>query len=172
MSWTGVLLRRARLRGLAEGLVQKVRAESTELDSRDAVERFQDYGFSAQPVEGQGLVISAGGHTVVLRMDRLSERPQLDAYEVCVWHREGHKLTLRAGGAIEVDCTTLTVVAAEKVVLDTPLVQATGTLQAKRMVADVSLTGGGKEMVGHRHDQVEPGQGLSGENVWVEIWAP
>lgn len=55
-------MRRARLRGLIEGPVQKVRAESTELHGRDAVERIQDYGFSAQPVEGQGLVISGGGH--------------------------------------------------------------------------------------------------------------
>ena len=104
MGLLGDLLRRARLRGLAEGQVQKVRAESLENKAHDEAERFQDYGFAANPVEGQGLVLSVAGHTIVLRMDRLAERPQLAAHEVCIWHKEGHKVTLKAGKVIEVEC--------------------------------------------------------------------
>ena len=48
------------------------------------------------------------GHTVVLRMDRLAERPQLAAHEVCVWHKEGHSITLKAGGVIEIKGKALT----------------------------------------------------------------
>lgn len=103
----GIFLRRARIRSLKEGKVQAGRIEALENDSKDDAERWQDYGFSAQPVEGQGLVIHAGGHTVILRMDRLAERPALAAYEVAVWHKEGHCLKLKAGGVVELNGTRL-----------------------------------------------------------------
>ncbi len=101
--WT----RRARLRNLQEGMVQKARAESLEHQAHDDAERFLDYGFAAHPVDGQGLVMHVDGHTVVLRMDRLAERPRLAAYEVCVWHKEGHSITLKAGGVIEINGKSL-----------------------------------------------------------------
>ena len=101
--WT----RRARLRNLQEGVVQKTRAESLENQAHDDAERFQDYGFAAHPVDGQGLVMHVDGHTIVLRMDRLAERPRLAAHEVCVWHREGHCITLKSGGVIEIKGTSL-----------------------------------------------------------------
>lgn len=101
MSILGDLLRRARLRGLKEGKVQTVRAESLENQAHDDAERWQDYGFAANPGDGQGLVLHVGGHTIVLRMDRIGERPQLGAGEVSVWHKEGHRITLKAGGVVE-----------------------------------------------------------------------
>ena len=90
----GIFLRRARIRNLKEGLVQSARIEALENDAKDDAERFQDYGFAANVVDGQGLVINAGGHTIVLRMDRLAERPQLPAFEVRVWHKEGHHVEI------------------------------------------------------------------------------
>lgn len=117
------LLRRARLRTLTEGKVQTARAESLENDAKDDVERWQDYGFSGHAVEGQGLVLNVGGHTIVLRMDRLAERPQLAPFEVSVWHKEGHRVTLRAGKLVEVDCDTLRINAAVKVEINTPLME-------------------------------------------------
>lgn len=143
MSW-GAFLRRARIRNLVEGLVQTTRVEQTENDSKDAAERWQDYGFAANAVEGQGLVINVGGHTIVVRMDRIAERPRLAAYEVSVWHKEGHNITLRSGKLVEVNCDTLKVNAAVKVELNTPLV----AMSAKATVGDTlavtnGLTGGG-----------------------------
>ena len=141
---SAVFLRRARIRSLKEGLVQTARVESLENDAKDDAERFQDYGFAANVVEGQGLVIHAGGHTVVLRMDRLAERPRLAAYEVSVWHKAGHNVTLKAGKLVEVNCDTFKVNAAVKVDLVTPLV----AMSAKATVGDTlavtnGLTGGG-----------------------------
>ena len=101
--WT----RRARLRNLQEGVVQKARAESLEHQAHDDAERFLDYGFAAHPVDGQGLVMHVDGHTVVLRMDRLAERPQLAAHEVTVWHKDGHCVTLKAGKVIEMTGSVL-----------------------------------------------------------------
>lgn len=150
------MLRRARLRSLKEGQVQTVRGEATENDVKDAVERFQDYGFAANPVEGQGLVINAGGHTIVVRMDRLAERPQLDSFEVRVWHKEGHHIALKDGKLIEVECDdfvlkatnsvkietqTMTVQASTKARVESPLTENTGLLQTQNLT--IGLTGPG-----------------------------
>ena len=129
---TAVFLRRARVRSLKEGLVQTARVEALENDAKDAAERFQDYGFAANVVEGQGLVLTAGGHTIVLRVDRLAERPKLAAFEVSVWHKEGHSVTLKAGKLVEVNCDTFRVNAAVKTEFNTPLV----AMSAKATVGD------------------------------------
>lgn len=150
MTWWDNLLRRARIRRVAEGLVQRARVEALENDARDDAERWQDYGFAAQPVDGQGLVINAGGHTIVLRLDRIADRPQLADYEVTVWHREGHRLTLKAGGLIEADCTEL---------------HCTGKITAPVLEAGTSLKVAGKEMNGHKHANGTGPGGNTGSNL-------
>lgn len=117
------LLRRARLRGGREGPVQTMRAESLENDAKDQAERWQDYGFSAHPVDGQGLVIHAGGHTIVLRVDRIAERPELAAYEVAVWHKEGHYVKLKDGRAIEMSGDSLVINMANSVTVNTQVME-------------------------------------------------
>lgn len=160
--WWNNLLRRARLRGLVDGKVQIVRAEALDDDAKDDAERWQDYGFSAHPVEGQGLVINAGGHTIVLRMDRINERPELQAFEVCVWHKEGHTVTLKAGRLVHVDCDELIVDASTRVVFNTPDVQCSSVVTALAVDATSSLTVQGKEMHLHTHGGVDTGGGTSG----------
>lgn len=120
MGWISSMLRRARMRNLTEGLVQVVRAEATDDDAKDGVERWQDYGVASNPGDGQGLVLNIDGHTIVLRLDRLAERPQLAVYEVAVWHKEGHYVKLKAGKIVEVSCDQYLVNAAQKVVFNTP----------------------------------------------------
>lgn len=149
----GVFLRRARIRKLAEGLVQSARVEALENDAKDDAERFQDYGYAANAVEGQGLVITAGGHTIVLRMDRLAERPRLAAYEVSVWHKEGHNVTLKAGKLVEVSCDTFKVNAAVKVELNTPLVTASGTMGVTGRMTAGGVTAAGKQLDNHNHNE-------------------
>lgn len=169
MSMSGVFLRRARIRGLKEGKVQTARIEALENDVKDAVERWQDYGFACNAVEGQGLVLNAGGHTIILRMDRIAERPQLAAHEVSVWHKESHNITLRDGKVIEVNCDTFRLNAAVKVELNTPTV----AMSAKATVGDTlgvtgktttgSLASAGKEMDAHTHPDLSSG-GNTGPN--------
>ena len=145
------LMRWVRVRGLTEGKVQKGRVEGLPNDVRDDAQRPQDYGFAGNPVDGQGLKIEAGGHTVIIRMDRLAERPELAAYEVSVWHKEGHTVTLKAGRIVQVDCDQYivntkqyTVNASDGASFNTPLLAAS----AKATVGDTlavanGLTGGG-----------------------------
>lgn len=158
------LLRRARLRGLTEGPVQRARAEVNEVDAKDDAERWQDYGFAAQPVSGEGLVMHVAGHTIVLRMDRLAERPELAQHEVCVWHKDGHRVTLKAGRLVQVDCTELVVNASAAVRLNTPLVQVSTRLTVPTAQAATSLTIAGKELRDHVHGGVEPGAADTGPN--------
>ena len=128
-----VQLRRARMRGLKEGKIQTARIEALENDSKDAVERHQDYGFAGNPVEGEGLVFHVDGHTVIFRKDRIAERPRLDAYQVCIWHKEGHKVTLKDGKLIEVECDRFVLKAAQSVEIETPqmVVKASGKLRVE-----------------------------------------
>lgn len=162
MGWLDNILRRARIRGVKEGSVQTARAEALENDAKDEAERWQDYGFACNPVDGQGLVINAGGHTIVLRMDRISERPQLGAYEVSVWHKEGHSVTLKAGKLVQVDCDTLVINAAVGITLNTPEVNASAKVTAPTIEAADSLKIVGKEMKDHVHSGVTAGAALSG----------
>ena len=135
------LLRRARLRKLKEGPVQQVRTESFDNEAKDQAERWQDYGFAAHPLDGQGLILHAGGHTIVLRMDRIAERPQLQEYEVAVWHKEGHRITLKAGGLIELQGTTLNI-----------------NMSGAVAIQSASLSHNGKNVGStHRHTGVSPG---------------
>lgn len=126
-----IQLRRASFRKLVEGLVQRVRGDAMEQDGKDDIERFQDYGFAANPVDGQGLKIDWQGHTIVLRMDRLAERPQLAAHEVTVWHKEGHKVTLKDGRLIEVECDRMVVNASESYEVNTKTVKINASTMAR-----------------------------------------
>lgn len=162
MNW-GALLRRARIRGLAEGAVQTARVEQTENDAKDAAERWQDYGFAANVVDGQGLVINVAGHTIVLRMDRIADRPRLAPYEVSVWHKEGHSVTLRAGKLVELNCDTFRVNAAVKVELNAPAVAMSAEATVGGRVTAGGVTAAGKQLDGHNHNDLSSG-GVTGAN--------
>lgn len=157
------LLRWVRVRGLAEGKMQVGRVEGLPNDARDAVQRPQDYGFAGNPIGGEGLRLEMGGHTVIIRLDRLAERPQLEPYEVAVWHKEGHMIRLRAGKLVQVDCDRLVVNAAQGVDFNTPMVKtsdaitvgttlvAATSVGSPTVVASQSLVVAGAEMRQHRH---------------------
>lgn len=139
-------MRWVKVRGLREGKFQSGRTEGFEGDVRDNAQRPQDYGFAANAVDGEGLKLEVGGHTVIIRMDRTAERPQLPAYEVAVWHKEGHMVRLKGGRIVQVDCDQFIVNASTKVALNTPLVTTTGAINAS---GDVKA--GAISLQGHVH---------------------
>lgn len=140
-----------RVRGLVEGVFQRARLESDGAHARDGALRPQDYGFAANPVDGEGLKLEVGGHTILLRVDRTAERPQLPAYEVAVWHQEGHMVRLRAGRVVQVDCDQYVVNASAGVVLNTPSVSASGSV-----IATGDVVGAGTSLHGHVHGNSGP----------------
>lgn len=153
------LMRWVRVRGLTEGKFQSGRTEGFDGDVRDGAQRPQDYGFAANPVDGEGLRFEVGGHTIIIRLDRTAERPQLDAYEVAMWHKEGHMVRLRAGRIVQVDCDQFTVNASAGVTLNTPMVTASQGITSQTAAAATSLKVAGKEVLGHTHANVQTGPG-------------
>lgn len=121
------VMRWVRVRGLVEGPMQTGRAEAVDDDVRDDARRPQDYGFAAMPVDGQGLKLEIGGHTIIVRMDRIGERPQLDAYDVAVWHKEGHMVKLKAGRVVELTGNRLVANMSESIELNSPTLTHNGT---------------------------------------------
>lgn len=103
------LIRKAKMFFTSVALVQKYKISVFETKDAEESERFQDYGFTSQPSEGEGLVIDAGGAVMVLRVDRLKDRPSIDKDEVAVWHKDGAKIHLKTGKIIDIDCDTLNI---------------------------------------------------------------
>ncbi len=158
MNMLANLARWVRVRGLREGPMQIGRVEGLPNDARDDAQRPQDYGFAAMPVDGQGLKLEMGGHAIIIRMDRLAERPHLAEYEVCVWHKEGHRLTLKAGGVVQVDCAELVVSASGRVAINTPAVSISGNLEVGGTTTSVGdVLGAGVSLQSHTHGGVRAG---------------
>jgi phage gp45-like len=167
------VLRWASIRKLTEGRMQSGRVEGVGPDARDGAMRPQDYGYASNPVDGQGLRMEVGGHTIIIRMDRLAERPQLAAYEVAVWHKEGHMVRLRAGRVVQVDCDQYIVNTQQYQVnasvgatFTTPNLTASQAVTAQSVssqsvAAATSMKVGGKEVAGHNHGNVQNGGGVT-----------
>lgn len=156
------VLRRAFMRGVTEGAVQEVSVNVFDTSARENVERWQDYGFAGNPGDGQGLVIEVGGHTVVLRLDRIDGRPQLKAAEVAVWHRDGHKVLLTDNGKVRIECTTFEVLAKDGVHIETPTLETSEMFLAKTAQITEGAQIADRDFLGHQHDNVERGDEQSG----------
>lgn len=152
------LLRLVKITGLKDGQIQSGQIEAHEAKSHAAARRWQDYGFAAHPVDGQGLAIEVAGHTIILRMDRLAEKPALQEFDVAIWHKEGHLVRLGAGKKVTVEnAAEVTVQASTRVLLDTPLVQMTGALDVAQ---DILVSG--HSILQHDHPGVQSGSDRSG----------
>lgn len=102
-------------------------------ETKDGVERVQQYGISCVPLAGaQVLFIAQGGnrdHPVVFAVDDPRYRPKdLLAGEVVIYTDEGDKIYLKRGNVIEVETVNFIVKASEKVRLETPRLECTGDI--------------------------------------------
>jgi phage baseplate assembly protein V len=136
-----------------QGLQVSVLADET----REGVERFQQYGFTSHPLPGaEGIAVGVSGsrdHLVVLAVDdRRYRLKSLQAGEVAIYTDEGDKIVLKRGGVIELTSAT-------KVSIVAPLVETTGHLQVAGNISsggnitaagDVADQGGAKTMAGMR----------------------
>ena len=152
-------------------------------ETRDKVERLQNYGFTSNPKPGaEAVVLAVGGtrnHAVVIACDdRRYRLTGLTSGEVAVYTDEGDKIVLKRGNVIEITSTT-------KVHVVTPLVEISGNLHVLGTAlvdglitgtgglalsggAGAALTGGALTHDGvnigktHVHGGVQPGAGDSG----------
>lgn len=139
MSWEKLLAPlRVRIANLvSRGLVSLVNDETKlqelqlallDEETREAVERFQQYGFTSVPQKGaEAVVLFVGGrrdHGLVLAVDDRRYRLKgLEGGEVALYTDEGDSIVLRRGGTVEVTAATKVVVAA-------PLVELAGNTEA------------------------------------------
>jgi phage baseplate assembly protein V len=142
------MIRRAKMTLQTVGLVLKYKINVYEGNAPEDAERHQNYGTASQPAEGEGLIVDVGGTVMVLSVDSIKDRPTLANWDVAVWHKEGHKVHLKAGKVVDIDCATLNINATSGVVFNTPSVTASGSITA---AADV--TAGGKSLMSHTHHE-------------------
>lgn len=165
----------------ATGL-QRLRLDLLRDETRE-VEHMEPYGYTSRPLAGaEAIAASVGGargHLVALvASDRRYRKRGLAPGEVALYTDEGDELVfnrgrivrLTAGSAVEIAAPQVTVTASSSVVLDTPLVQATGNIQAAGQISDA--TGSMQAMRdtynGHNHNENDnggptdsPNQGMS-----------
>ncbi len=139
-----------------QGLQVTLLAEET----RDLVERFQEYGFTSHPIPGaEAVMVSVGGnrdHGIVIAVDdRRYRLAALQQGEVALYTDEGDKIIMKRGRLIEVTTQTLKVAATTKVEMITPLLQVTG--------GDVKADTVGLKT--HVHGGVQSGAGNTGQPV-------
>ncbi|MEP9372622.1 phage baseplate assembly protein V [Mesorhizobium sp. KR1-2] len=142
----------------AEGL-QRLQVSVLNGETRDNVERFQQYGFSSHPQAGaEVLMLSLGGsrdHPVIIAVDDRRTRPGgAAAGETEVYNDAGVSLRLLADG-------TLLIKGPLKVRMETPMLEVTGDIKD-------NCDGGGRTMqemrdTYNRHQH--PGTGLPTEKM-------
>lgn len=108
--------------------MQIVQLTALDGETRENVERVQNYGFTSVPKPGaEGVAVFVGGyrdHGLVLAVDdRRYRLKDLQAGEVAVYTDQGDKVVIERGGTIRVTASTKVVVAA-------PLVELAGSTRS------------------------------------------
>ena len=97
-------------------------------------ELFQQYGFTSGPLAGaEYIAIPVGGnsnHVVVVASEDARYRLAIQDGEVAIYSDEGDYIHLKRGRLIEVVTESLVVKASTKVRFETPVIEATGQIQA------------------------------------------
>lgn len=128
-------------------------------ETRDQVERFQQYGFTSVPLPGaEAVFLSVGGsrdHGIVIAIDDRRYRLKgLQPGEIAIYDDQGQTIHLQRDRKIQVSgCDELTVVAGTKVTLDTPELHCTGNITAAGDISDKTRSMAGDRDIynAHRH---------------------
>lgn len=86
---------------------QELQVDVLDTETRDGVERFQQYGFTSVPEDGaEAVLLCVGGrreHAIAIAVDHREHRLKgLEGGEVALYHKDGAKVVLKASGDIEV----------------------------------------------------------------------
>lgn len=87
--------------------MQLLQLNVLEGETREEIERFQDYGFTSVPLpDSEAVVLFIGGrrdHGVAIAVDdRRYRLKDLQPGEVALYHKDGAKVHLKANGSIEI----------------------------------------------------------------------
>tara|TARA_R110002110_G_scaffold64634_8_gene178591 strand:+ start:2421 stop:2936 length:516 start_codon:yes stop_codon:yes gene_type:complete len=130
-------------------------------ESKDGVERFQDYGFTTHPPTGlEALVAFVGGnrsHGIVLAVgDRKFRLRNLASGEVALYDDQGQKVYIRRDGIL-VESDFKITLRAPQILID-GAVHITGAT-----TSDADIAAEGVSLEHHTHGGVDPGAGHTSE---------
>lgn len=174
---------------LARGLVSLVNAGSKLQmlqmrlladETKDGMEHFEPYGFTANPQPGaEALAVFLGGdrsHGVIVCVaDRRFRLVGLQSGEVALYTDEGDHLHFKRGREIEIVTTTLRIQASDQVEINTTTMQVNASASVNFDTPTITTTGSivsdGDQVAGsisqqnHVHDNVQNGPGMTNKPV-------
>lgn len=116
--------------------IQEIQASLLDDELQDDMERFQNYGFTANPPKGsEGIAVFPGGdrsHGILIAVDNRQYRLKgLEGGEVALYTDEGDFIKLKRGNEIEFSTHKLTINATEEINMTSPTVKinASGLFQ-------------------------------------------
>lgn len=120
------MIARGVIKSIKEGGNLRAQMSLLAEETLDNLEILQDYGFTSKPLSGaEGVVIFPAGdksHGLVIATGDRRYRLEIENGEVALFDDLGSKVHLKRGGTVEVSCST-------KVLLTTPLVEATANMK-------------------------------------------
>ena len=119
------------------GNLQYVQARLSASETRDGVERFEEYGLASVPLDGcEAVLVFVGGnrgHGLCIGTNDRRHRPtDLQPGETCLYTHEGDRITLKQGRVIEIS-------GGAKVVVNTTDAEINASGSAKVTSPDVSV---------------------------------
>ncbi len=138
-----------------QGLQIKVLAD----EAADDVERFQNYGHTSVPPAGsEAIVLGIGGARaglVAIAVEHKGFRPKgLEDGDSCLYHLEGHNLTLRQDETAELTAKIVIIRATEKLIIISPDTEVQGPLHATGPItSDTDVKVGSISLKGHDHEE-------------------
>ncbi|MFB2709770.1 phage baseplate assembly protein V [Aeromonas veronii] len=133
-------------------------------EGADDVERFQNYGHTSVPPEGsEAIVLGLGGARaglVAIAVEHKGFRPKgLEAGDSCLYHLEGHNLTLGKEGLAALSAKSVITTAEEQTLTISPENEILGALHVTlNITTDADVIINGKSFLNHKHDQSGGGQ--------------
>ncbi|MGU5666578.1 phage baseplate assembly protein V [Aeromonas hydrophila] len=128
-------------------------------EGADDVERFQNYGHTSVPPAGsEAIVLGLGGARaglVAIAVEHKGVRPKdLEAGDSCLYHLEGHNLTLHKDGLAELTAKTVIIRATEKMTIISPDTEVQGPLHATGPItSDTDVKAGSISLKDHDHEE-------------------
>lgn len=128
-------------------------------EGADDVERFQNYGHTSVPPAGsEAIVLGLGGARaglVAIAVEHKGFRPKgLEDGDSCLYHLEGHNLTLHKDELAELTAKTVIIHATEKLIIISTDTEVQGPLHATGPItSDTDVKVGNISLKDHDHEE-------------------
>lgn len=142
--------------------LQRIQSTFLDNETRDNIERFQQYGLTSNPHPGAGVVAlflnGAKDNPIIICVDDKRYRLQgLETGEVALYTDEGDSIILKRGNNIEINTQTLTVNAPAGMTVNAPFLKCTGDIQDNYDTQPDSLAEMRTKYNIHVHDENDSG---------------